>query len=185
MVHGLAEQSGGHFRLKSRLGEGTSAELWLPVDEAAVSAVEQKRAEPAEIERPQTLLVVLAVDDDELVLNNTVAMLEDLGHTAIAAPSAEAALEALRKDDSIDVVITDQVMPHMTGAQLAEAIKAEWPQIAVVLATGFAETPASALGLPRLSKPFTQVELSERLAGMQPLPGKARVLRFPAGNGKV
>ena len=79
---------GGRLILKSRVGEGTTAELWLPVDEGA-SAKEQSRPISPGAERQQALLVVLAVDDDYLVLTNTVAMLEDLGHTAIGASSGK------------------------------------------------------------------------------------------------
>jgi CheY-like chemotaxis protein/anti-sigma regulatory factor (Ser/Thr protein kinase) len=157
MVHGLAQQSGGRFSLQSRPGEGTTAELWLPVSLERVepsmqpAASEERRAEP---------LVVLAVDDDNLVLTNTVAMLEDLGHTAIGAASGSAALDILRDGNSIDLVITDHVMPHMTGLQLAQAIEAEWPVLPVVLATGFAEIPSDVMKLPRLPKPFGQSELA-------------------------
>jgi CheY-like chemotaxis protein len=77
-------------------------------------------------------------------------MLEDLGHTAIAASSAKEALRILRHDDSIDLVITDQVMPQMTGLQLADAIKAEWPKLPVLLATGFAEMPPGAREIPKI-----------------------------------
>ncbi|MGA8078633.1 MAG: PAS domain S-box protein [Xanthobacteraceae bacterium] len=184
MVHGLAEQSGGRFVLKSQPAQGTTAELWLPVDERTNPAVE-KRAAAREADRHQPLLIVLAVDDDPLVLTNTVAMLEDLGHTAIGVSSAKAALETLRQDDSIDLVITDQIMPQMTGVQLADAIKAEWPELEVILASGFAEAPAGIQRLPRLSKPFNQSELAAKVAEVHSSLGKARVLKFPAAQPKA
>ncbi|MGB7036761.1 MAG: PAS domain S-box protein [Xanthobacteraceae bacterium] len=183
MVHGLAEQSGGRFILKSQPAQGTTAELWLPVDEATNPAAE-KQAAIREAERHQPMLVVLAVDDDPLVLTNTVAMLEDLGHTAIGVSSGKLALETLRQDDSIDLVITDQIMPQMTGVQLADAIKAEWPELAVILASGFAEAPAGIHRLPRLSKPFNQSELAAKVAEVHSSLGKARVLKFPASQPK-
>ena len=185
MVHGLAEQSGGRFNLRSRVGEGTTAELLFPVDSEAVSAAKHPRPLAAVAEGQHPLLVVLAVDDDDLVLMNTVAMLEDLGHRAIGASSGAAALEILRQDNAIDVVITDQVMPQMTGLQLAKAIRSEWPTLPVILATGFAEMPASAHGYSRLSKPFTQAELAEQLRTVHPMPGKSRVLKFPAAGPKA
>jgi CheY-like chemotaxis protein len=181
MVHGLAEQSGGRFYLRSRLGEGTTAELWLPAAEEAVPALEQSRPSAPRAEKQQDRLVVLAVDDDSLVLTNTVAMLEDLGHTCFGVSSGSAALEVLRAN-TVDLVITDQVMPRMTGLQLADAIKAEWPKLPVILATGFAETPPGGMTFPRLSKPFTQAELAEKLARVDLKPGrKARVLKFRSG----
>lgn len=125
------------------------------------------------------------MDDDPLVLNNTIAMLEDLGHTAIAAPSGRIALDVLRSMDSLDLVITDQIMPDMTGTELATAIRAEWPKLPVILATGFAETPAGTVPLPRLAKPFNQAELAEKIASLhRPADKKGRVLRLRGGENK-
>jgi CheY-like chemotaxis protein len=185
MVHGLAEQSGGRFVLRSRKGEGTTAELWLPVDEAANSAIEESRLPAPEVEKSHTLLVVLAVDDDSLVLTNTVAMLEDLGHTVIASSSGKDALEILRENNSIDVVVTDQIMPRMSGVELAAAVKTEWPELPVIIASGFAELPSDAMKLPRLSKPFSQAELSEKLRTVDLIPGKSRVLKFHGAKPKL
>ncbi len=81
-------------------------------------------------------LTILLVDDYELVLKAIGAMLEDLGHTAFEAYSAQEALEILRREDSVDLVITDQAMPKMSGTQLAQAMKSEWPDIPVMLGTG-------------------------------------------------
>jgi PAS domain S-box-containing protein len=181
MVHGLAEQFGGRFDLRSRVGEGTVAEIWLPADEGAAKPVAETSPARAK-ERFYEPLVVLAVDDDPLVLTNTIAMLEDIGHTAIAAPSGRMALEVLRSDDSIDLVITDQVMPDMTGAELAKAIRADWPKLPIILATGFAETPSGHVALPRLAKPFTQADLAEKITSLQSQTGKkGRVLRLRHG----
>jgi PAS domain S-box-containing protein len=185
MVHGLAQQSGGRFVLKSRVGEGTTAEVWLPADSDVHSAKKQKRPISAEADWPYTLLVVLAVDDDPLVLTNTLAMLEDLGHTAHGASSGIAALEVLRQENPIDVVITDHVMPLMTGLQLANKIKAEWPKLPVILATGFAEIASGSFEFARLSKPFSQTELAETLKNIQPMPGKAHVLKFAGASPKT
>ena len=141
MVHGVAEQSGGWFTLRSRKDEGTTAELWLPVAEGQAQADKaSKRVGNAAVN--QASLVVVAVDDDALVLTNTIAMLEDLGHTGMAASSANQALDILRQQDSVDLVITDYAMPKMTGLQLSAAIKKEWPKLPVVIATGFAEMDA-------------------------------------------
>ena len=177
MVYGLAQQSGGCFVLKSQPGKGTTAELWLPVDESANSEIE-RQVRTQETDKHQPLLVILVVDDDSLVLTNTVAMLEDLGHTAIGVSSGKVALETLRQDDSIDLVITDQIMPRMTGTQLAKAIKAEWPELSVILASGFAEIPSGVHRLSRLPKPFNQSELSKKITEVHPSIGKARVLKF-------
>ena len=116
MVHGLAEQFGGRFELRSRIGEGTTAEIWLPAAETIPVPAPAGSKSPAK-ERFYEPLVILCVDDDPLVLINTVAMLEDIGHTVLAASSGRQALNFLREDNSIDLVITDQIMPGMTGVR--------------------------------------------------------------------
>jgi signal transduction histidine kinase len=164
MVDGLAEQSGGRFVIKSRLGEGTTAELWLPAGEKRAV---QPEPEPASVEVPgeHRGLRVIVVDDDFLILTNTVAMVEDLGHTAFSAASAKEALQILRREAHVDAVVTDQAMPHMTGVQLASAIREEWPDLPVILATGYAELDTGTRShLRKLSKPFTEAQLAAELA---------------------
>jgi CheY-like chemotaxis protein len=95
---------------------------------------------------------------------NTGAMLEDLGHEVLEATSGEQALRVLRRAESIDLVITDQMMPGMTGVQLIDALKAERADLPVILASGYAELPEDRLrGIVRLGKPFEQVDLARAL----------------------
>jgi PAS domain S-box-containing protein len=161
MVHGFAEQSGGALVLHSEKGKGTTAEIWLPVAKdstQAASPTSHAQPSPAKTDR---LLTILAVDDDALVLMNTVAMLEDLGHSVLEAYSGKEALEILRQQDSIDLVITDQAMPQMSGTQLAKIIRREWPSIAILLATGYADRlPGEDIGLPKITKPYLQRDLA-------------------------
>ena len=180
MVHGLAEQSGGRFMLQSVAGKGTTAELWLPVASADPHAIDQT-PRMSDRKDPGPLIVVV-VDDDALVLANTIAMLEDLDHTAFAASSGKEALDILRREDSVDLVITDQAMPNMTGLQLATTIKAEWPKLSVILASGYAEIPPEARDVTKLAKPFMQEELANKLAKISIRPGKSgRILKFRSG----
>jgi CheY-like chemotaxis protein len=166
MVDGLAAQSGGKLVVHSRLGVGTTVELWLPIAESSLQAESGHAVAASASVQPRTnALVVLAVDDDNLVLMNMTAMLEDLGHTVIDAGSGAKALEILDAGTRIDLVISDQAMPGMTGAQLFEAIRARWPELPLVLATGFAELPPGAEAPQRrLAKPFTQRELAGAIA---------------------
>jgi len=166
MVHGLAEQSGGRLALASRQGQGTTVTLWLPVAPGHFAEAD-KPAEarpivvaPAPIAETRPLVIV-AVDDDPLVLMNTTAMLEDMGHTVVDALSGVEALQKLGDMARVDLVITDHAMPAMTGSQLAQQIRARWPALPVVLATGYAELPPGGNEeLPKLSKPFSQAELA-------------------------
>jgi PAS domain S-box-containing protein len=163
MVHGMTEQSGGRFLLKSRQGEGATAEIWLPAAKVTKPAEEERFVrDGAPRTRP---LVVLAVDDDGLVLMNTTVMLQDMGHTVFEATSGPQALDILRREPSVDLVITDHAMPKMTGVQLAAAIKAERPGLPIILATGYAELPPGVdAELPKLGKPFRQQELMQAVA---------------------
>jgi PAS domain S-box-containing protein len=164
MVHGMIDQSGGKLVLKSGKGEGTTVELWLPVATAGSGLVPHE-ADAEALDGREGPLVILAVDDDPLVLLNTAAMLEDLGHTVLEATSGKDALEIIRRKGGIDLVITDQAMPLMTGSELAIAIRAEKPDLPIILATGYAELPPGADGgLPRLSKPFRQHQLADAIA---------------------
>jgi CheY-like chemotaxis protein len=177
MVHGLAEQSGGGLVLKSTPGQGTTVELWLPVAERDIQPA-------AMADRPTTRvprMTILAVDDDALVLMNTTAMLEDLGHNVHEANTGKQALDILREHDDIDLVITDHAMPGMTGSALAQAIIKEWPTLPVVIATGYAELPDGAdIGLPRLAKPFLQADLARLLTTVTAgKPRRGNVVEWP------
>ncbi len=164
MVHGLAAQSGGMMRIASRVSEGTTVELWLPV--SAAERIEPAVA-PAAGSRVAPPCRVLLVDDDALILTGTAAMLEDLGHRVTEAGSAAAALETLRNGTLVDLVLTDQAMPGMTGIELARQIRQNWPGLPIILATGYADLPGGDdLNLPRLSKPYLQEELAAQIADL-------------------
>jgi CheY-like chemotaxis protein len=181
MIHGFAEQSGGRLLLKSRKGQGTTAEIWLPV---ADPEAEVSRAEPSEMGLPRNseALSILVVDDDNLVLMNTAAMLEDLGYQVIEATSGEQALQVLRRGGPLDLVITDQLMPGMTGTQLVEAIRSEWPDISAILATGYSELPAGITPkVHRLAKPFSQADLAQAISATVAHPSTGRVVPFRRG----
>ena len=164
MVDGLTAQSGGKLIVQSIAGRGTTMELWFPITTMVDGATERgpEIHEGAHAERP---LCILAVDDDSLVLSNVAVMLEDLGHKVIAVGSGAKAIEEIESMPAIDVVITDQAMPVMTGLQLIEILRARRPGLPVILATGFAELPPRlSPSIGRLSKPFTQRALAQALA---------------------
>jgi signal transduction histidine kinase len=178
MVYGLAQQSGGRLVLKSEKGKGTTAEIWLPIAENLPTPMAQSVSQPAS-SRASRRLTVLAVDDDPLVLTNMSAMLEDLGHTVFEATSARGALEVLRRESTIELVLTDQAMPRTTGLQLIEEIKRDWPLLPVILATGFAELPAGADPQQiTLAKPFDQSNLAQAVEAVLTAPGSRPGMRF-------
>jgi signal transduction histidine kinase/CheY-like chemotaxis protein len=163
MVHGLSEQLGGALVLRSRVDEGTTAEIWLPAaPEHSVVAPREAQREPVAARcAPEASLSILAVDDDDLVRTTTVDMLEALGYQVIPARSGYEALQVLEAT-SVDLVITDHAMPQMTGTQLAERIRERWPDLPMIMATGYADLPAGPqLEIPRLAKPYSQASLAE------------------------
>jgi PAS domain S-box-containing protein len=161
MVHGLAVQLGGALNLISQPGKGTTAELWLPVSTAPVEEVLEM--EPVKAEAPAS--TILVVDDDALINMNTVDMVEDLGHTVLEAYSGKEALEILGSGKHIDALITDYAMPGMTGVELANRARELYPDLPILLATGYADLPSgTTTDLPRLAKPYQQAELAHHLA---------------------
>jgi signal transduction histidine kinase len=156
MMDGLAGQSGGAMRIRSRPGLGTDVELWLPASE--VRPAEQERPHPQSVETPPVR--VLLVDDDPSVLASTAAMVEGLGHSAVEAASAVVALDVLRSTQEIDLVLTDYAMPGVTGTRLAAQIDGVRPGLPVVIITGYGDASDELFGLPRLNKPFRQQRLA-------------------------
>lgn len=163
MVQGLMAQSGGKLVLHSQKDRGTTAELWIPIAVRGSMPAEETAAADAETQSAKPL-TILAVDDDPLVLMNTVIMLEDMGHKVEEADSGQRAL-SIMAEKPVDMVITDHAMPKMTGTDLAAAIKQRWPTVPVVLATGYAEgPPGGGADIPRLSKPFTERQLADAVS---------------------
>jgi PAS domain S-box-containing protein len=164
MVHGLAAQCGGAINITSKLGRGTTVNLWVPTASAEdIAAVPQQQAPTVNTNEGRKLRILL-VDDDFLVRTNTAFMLSDLGHMVVEAPSAKAALDMLQADKDLDLVVTDYVMPGMNGLDLAKEIRKNIPHLPIVLATGYAEVqPPLPVEFPRLAKPYTQEKLAETL----------------------
>ncbi len=165
MVHGLAAQSGGLLRIESAPNEGTTIELCLPRAKSHAAGVLRnlERATPIAASATASMACrVLVVDDDLLVLTGTAALLEDLGHVVIEAPSAAEALAILASGAQVDLVMTDHAMPNMTGMQLAQCVQEKHPGMPIILATGYAELPADPLlcGIVKLTKPCSQHEIA-------------------------
>ena len=166
MVHGLTAQSGGTLAIESTPGKGTRIELWFP---ATTTPAATEQPGPSRQSGPiDRAGLVLVVDDDNLVLMNTAAMLEDLGRQVLTAASGEEALSHLAARPEITLVVTDEVMPGMTGTELARRIREGGSVLPIILATGYADLGERPVpqkpGLPRLAKPFTQAQLAHAVA---------------------
>jgi PAS domain S-box-containing protein len=162
MVHGLAAQSGGALVLESTPGQGTVATIYLP---AAPGQAVAPRADVAALPAAGRELTVLLVDDEDLVRMGLRDSLAALGHTVVEAASGEAALRTLSTEPAIGLVVTDFMMPNMTGVELVRAARRLRPGLPALLVTGFAECGlADIADLPRLNKPFRHADLAATIA---------------------
>jgi CheY-like chemotaxis protein len=162
MVQGFAVQSGGALRLSSKPGEGAKAELWLP---RATELIKAKPAASSDADAAVAPRTVLVVDDDALIVMVTSDRLQALGHHVFEVQSGREALDLLHGSAHVDVVLTDHVMPGMTGVQLAREIRSRWPELPIILATGCADLPdIEELHLARLDKPYDLDTLAAAIA---------------------
>jgi signal transduction histidine kinase/CheY-like chemotaxis protein len=161
MVHGLASQLGGAITIQSQPGLGTNVELWLPQSSTIAGEESRLEAEPAAQIGSGTALLV---DDEELVRMSTADMLSDLGYTVIETVSGEEAMRLLKAGTHFDLLVTDHLMPGMTGTDLIQAVRLAKPGIPVLLVSGYAENAAIDPDIPRLTKPFRKDELASSLA---------------------
>ena len=157
MVHGLASQLGGALFITSKQGVGTNVEFWLPVSLDSMEMAANKLTAPSAANNSGTALLV---DDEEMIRVSTADMLTELGFNVIEASSAKEALAVLRRGDPIDILVTDHLMPGMTGVDLAQTVLAEQPRVPVLIVSGFAEVEGLPAHLPRLPKPFLQADLA-------------------------
>jgi CheY-like chemotaxis protein len=174
MVYGFARQSGGHVRIDSMPGKGTEVRMLLPrlVAEAPLPEVADGDAPLPAASRKGTVLVV----DDEAEIRCVMAeVLRLQGYTVMEAADAPQALRQLQergRGGRPDMLVTDIGLPNgMNGRQLADQVRMLWPQIPVLLVTGYAEStvmrndtlPAQ---MELLTKPFAMMALVEKVGGM-------------------
>ena len=163
MVHGLALQLGGALTLQSRPGLGTTAEFWLRAAPTAAAIASVPKHEDDSTDAGTALLV----DDEELVRASTADMLSDIGYAVVEAPSAEAALELLSDGMKPDILVTDHLMPGISGTDLAGAARETYPELPVLIVSGYAEHEGLTPDLPRLTKPFRRDELAAAIAAIR------------------
>jgi PAS domain S-box-containing protein len=164
MAHGLASQLGGALTIDSRPGEGAQIAIWLPRSfEPLMSDIAPRQTDVAQ---PHAGIVLL-VDDEAHIRVITAEMLTELGFRVHDVVSPEAALAAIDGGLEPDILITDHLMPGMSGVELAYAVRGRCPDARILIISGFAEVESLDATLPRLSKPFVQSDLATALADMQ------------------
>ena len=165
MVYGFVKQSGGHIKIDSEEGAGTTVSLYLPRSMAPAAL-----AEATNVSEPQRgSETILLVEDDALVRQQVVAQLESLGYRTITAAHGPAALALLDQDVAFDVLFTDVVMPGgMNGRELADAITRRRPGMPVLYTSGYAEAAMMHdgrldPGVALLNKPYRQADLARSM----------------------
>jgi CheY-like chemotaxis protein len=164
MVHGLAEQLGGGLVLTSSPGTGTTVDLWLPLSATGASESEADTAGRTTALTARGL--ALLVDDEDLVRMSTADMLMDLGYEVREARSADEALRLMSEGLAPNLVVTDHLMPGMSGLELARDLRARQPDLPVLIVSGYAEMDGIAPGFARLAKPFRASEMVASLSAL-------------------
>ena len=166
-IYGFSRQSGGHLRLYSELGVGTTVSLYLPRidDEIAPDA----RPDEASGEPDTNSETILVVEDDYRVRRTTVARVRELGYNVLEAANGQTALELLRDNPAVDLLFTDVVMPGgMMGSALAEEALQMNPGLKVLFTSGYTEHAGVQAGAIKeggdlLKKPYRRPELAAKL----------------------
>lgn len=171
-VKSFAERSGGQFDVTSTPGEGSTFTLYLPSEKRRiVTALNVVTAPPSIADGPELEGFVLLVEDNPRVAESTVMLLEDMGLDTLWARDAEDALAKLHeRKGGFDLVVTDIVMPRMSGIALARVIATRWPSLPVVLISGYSDELTTGHGgdLDLIQKPFTRATLLATLTRYLP-----------------
>lgn len=166
MVYGFMKQSGGHAKIYSEPGEGTTVRLFFP--RVALEPSEAPR-EPEAVAREVGDERILVVEDDDLVRQNLVNQLQALGYQVVAAENGDAALAILQQDERFDLLFTDVIMPgSLNGPQLVAKARELDPQMSVLFTSGYTENAIIHHGrldegVQLLSKPYHAKELAEKV----------------------
>jgi CheY-like chemotaxis protein len=181
-VYGFAQQSGGSVDISSEVNQGTTVTLFLP---RAKTQVTEKREPAHETRASERTLHVLLVEDNLQVAEVVTSLLTEQGHRVTTVRSGDEATGKLETLQDIDLVFSDLVMPgELSGLDLARIVRARWPALPILLATGYSEAAnrATREGFTLISKPYTPetiLSAIERLEAQARAEGTANIIPFP------
>lgn len=165
-VYGIVKQHEGFIYAYSEKGRGTTFKIYLPASEKNAENCEEKHIDKEMLQGSETILIV---DDNQYICHLVIETLQPLGYTCLHATSGEDALNLLRDyNGEVHLLLTDVVMPGMSGKELAEKIRKEWPEIKVLFMSGYTENIIAHHGVLQpginyISKPITPVTLTRKI----------------------
>jgi CheY-like chemotaxis protein len=162
-IHGFAAQTGGRAEIESRAGDGTTVRIFLPRSGKALAPPAESREEATGVEGKAILLV----EDNDLVRTFAEGVLTDIGYEVTSVGSADEALARLADPEAkVDLLLSDIVMPGMSGIELARRVHASHPGLPVLLASGFSDdlTKGAASEFRVVAKPYGPAVLAEAVA---------------------
>ncbi len=166
-VFGYVRQSGGHLKIYSEIGQGTTVKIYLP-RHLGQAAPEKGVVAASHIPHGRPEQLILVVEDEAQVRQMTVAALKELGYSVIQAANGDQALELIQGQSHIDLLFTDIVMPGMTGRVLADHARTVRPEMRVLFTTGYTRNAVVHngvldTGIAFLTKPFTVEQLALKI----------------------
>jgi signal transduction histidine kinase/CheY-like chemotaxis protein len=168
-VFGFVKQSGGHVKIYSEIGHGTTLKLYLPRHVGEAELVDRVRDDGLDLPKGHAGIIVLVAEDEAQVRRMTVEALCELGYTVVQAGDGAQALQQLRTQPRVDLLFTDIVMPDMTGRVLADKALEDWPDLKVLYTTGYTRNAVVHngmldAGVAFLPKPFSLEGLANKIA---------------------
>lgn len=165
-VYGFVKQSGGHVKLYSEVGQGTTVKIYLPRLQTAINETIAER--PPIVPRGSSDEVILVAEDDEDVRGYSVESLRDLGFAVLEAADGATALELLGQHPEVQLLFTDVGLPDLTGRQLVDEARRRRPDLKVLFTTGYARNAIVHqgrldAGVDLLTKPFNRTQLASRI----------------------
>ncbi|MFT5682579.1 MAG: two-component system cell cycle sensor histidine kinase/response regulator CckA, partial [Myxococcota bacterium] len=152
-VYGIVQQSRGLIQVESTIGEGTRFIIYIP----------QATPDSTPVPTTETAGTILIAEDDDMVRQLVRLSLEEAGYQVLEASSGSAALEVLSRIEPPDLLITDVMMPGMTGTELAQRARDTYPGLRILLISGYTGIQHNDLAFELLPKPFTTSALQERV----------------------
>jgi CheY-like chemotaxis protein len=167
-VYGFVKQTGGHVKIYSEPGHGTTVKIYLPRAQSGASKADEQGSKDTVTPTAQGRETVLIVEDDEAVRAFIAETLQELNYTVLQAPDTPSALKILHDPMLIDLMLTDVILPGPNGRELADAALSMRPGLKILFMTGYSRNAIVHSGrldpgVNLIQKPFTQASLAAKV----------------------